>query len=331
MSGLVYYALGGGHGHALRGLALLTRLGRGTLILPERLAPWARALAVDHRPVAGHGGAPAALLDELGAPELLLVDVFPRGVVKELPPLLGRAHARWLVTRNLEPDFYLHPAVRDTIDRRYERIVWTEDPPPALAALAPPATRIEPVLLAPEALERAQARRVLGLGEGDERPLVLAIGSGAVETQRRMARLVEKLAARLGLAWRFASHELEADGGVLPLFPLARYLAAADVAIAAGGYHAVHELRVARVPAVFVPQRRRHDDQRHRVRGERVARDPEQLEREVEGALRDGRARRDLGPDPAGAGGAHALAALVERRVQQRVFAEEEVAALARG
>ena len=35
--GVVYYALGGGHGHALRGLALLTRLGYGTILLPDEL------------------------------------------------------------------------------------------------------------------------------------------------------------------------------------------------------------------------------------------------------------------------------------------------------
>lgn len=332
---VVYYALGGGHGHALRGLALLTRLGHGTLILPERLAPWSRALGVEHRAVAEGGGAPRALLDSLGAPELLLVDVFPRGVLGELSGLMERAVARWLITRHVKPGLYLHPPVRAVIDRLYERIVWTEAPPSELDALAPATTRIEPVLLAPPPLARADARAALGL-EGSNAPLVLAVGSGPVETQSRTARLVAKLAARLELAWRFVSHELpvEPGGGVLPLFPLARYLAAADVAIAAGGYHVFHELAAAGVPAVFVPQARRHDDQWQRVDGARVARDPAELEREVEAALAGGnrgRVRRDRPAAADASSGARALTALVEGRVQERVLRQEQIAALARG
>jgi hypothetical protein len=48
---LLYYAAGGGHGHALRGLALLERLGYGTLAAPARLAGWAKARGVDVLPL----------------------------------------------------------------------------------------------------------------------------------------------------------------------------------------------------------------------------------------------------------------------------------------
>lgn len=327
---VVYYALGGGHGHALRGLALLTRLGHGTLILPRRLAPWAVELGVEHRAVADDQGAPAALLDGLGAPELLLVDMFPRGVVKELGPLMRRARARWLVTRHVKPDLYLHPPVRAVIDADYERIVWCEEPPPELASLAPRHTRTAPLLLAPPALPRDPARAALGLSPDDARPLLLGIGGGSLDTQRRTAALVAKLASRLAVAWRFVSHELAPGGGVIRLFPLARYLAAADVAVSAAGYHAVHELRAAEVPAVYVPRARRHDDQRRRVAGERIATDPVELERHVEGVL--AAARGAVAERPARAdAGARDLAGLVEGRVQQRVLGEEQVAALARG
>lgn len=329
---VVYYALGGGHGHALRGLALLTRLGRGTLILPERLAPWARALGVEHRAVADDQGAPAALLDELGAPELLLVDVFPRGVVKELGPLIRHARARWLVTRHVKPDLYLHPPVREVIDGEYERIVWSEAPPPELTSLAPGTSFTEPIVLAPSALSREEARAALGLAPDDARPLLLGIGSGSLDTQRRTAALIAKVAARLGVAWRFVSHELAPERGVVRLFPLARHLAAADVAVSGAGYHAVYELRAAGLPAVFVPQARRHDDQHHRVRGERVARDPVELEREVEAALAERAGGGGRPGEPLAAErGARTLAALVEGRMQQRVLGEEQVAALARG
>src|SRR5687767_1977543 len=57
---VLYYALGGGHGHALRGLAVLSRLAAGApgsaarapidaaLIAPAAFAPWAAALGVEH-------------------------------------------------------------------------------------------------------------------------------------------------------------------------------------------------------------------------------------------------------------------------------------------
>jgi hypothetical protein len=70
------------------------------------------------------------------------------------------------------------------------------------------------------------------------------------------------------------------------VFPAAPYLPAADVVVAAGGYHAYHEVRAAGVPAVFVPQWRRYDDQAERVRDGLVAKDPPTLERAVASLLR---------------------------------------------
>lgn len=46
---------------------------------------------------------------------------------------------------------------------------------------------------------------------------------------------------------------------------MAGLIAAADVVISAGGYNTVHEIRLAKVPAVFVPAARTHDDQEVRV------------------------------------------------------------------
>ena len=41
------------------------------------------------------------------------------------------------------------------------------------------------------------------------------------------------------------------------------------VTLIAGGYHAFHETRRAGVPTIYIPQRRRYDDQWWRVRDER--------------------------------------------------------------
>ena len=317
---VLYYARGGGHGHVLRGLAVLSRLGRGTLVGPPALAEWAAALGVDY----------VSLPDEsardwfasIPAPALLVVDVFPRGVVAELTPLLERAPAAWLVARRVREDYYRHPPVRAAIESRYARVLWCEAPPPALAGLAVRQSRVPPVLLRPPALDRTDARRRLGVAPGER--LILALGSGEPERQRLLCRLLGKIAARQRAALRFVSSELAPAPPVVALFPAAAWLAAADVVVTAAGYHAVHETALAGVPTVLVPQARGYDDQRWRSRSSVTAASPAALEAAIARLLRDGRRQ------PARFGdGAAVLARLIERRVEPGVLAEEEVAPVA--
>ena len=315
----LYYALGGGHGHVLRGLALLSRLDEGTVLGPARLARWAAALGIDY--LAAPEPYDPAWIDTVPTPDLLLVDVFPRGVVAELPPILERTPA-WLVSRWVSPAYYLHPPVRAAITRGYERIVWTEPPPAALRAQDVPQIDVPPVLLRSSAVTPADARRALDVPSGQR--LLLGLGSGDVEHQARLCRLLEKLAARLGLALRFVSAELPAVLPVTRAFPAARVLVGADVIVTAGGYHAFHETTAAGVPTVFIPQRRRYDDQWHRVAGAVVAKDPDDLEARVRRLLADG----VVAPRPVG-DGAGTLARLVQRRVQEGVLAQEQIAPVA--
>ena len=319
---VLYYALGGGHGHVLRGLAVLSRLGHGALVGPPALAPWAATLGVEYVTPAS-----ARWFAEVEPPEIVITDVFPRGVIAELTPLLERATAAWLVARRVREDYYLHPPVRAAIESRYERVLWCETPPPALAGLRVPVSRVDPVLLRPPALARTEARRRLGVG-ADE-PLILALGSGEAERQRLLCRLLAKIATRLGAALRFVSSDLAAWPPVVALFPAAAYLEAADVVVTAAGYHAAWETALAGVPTVFVPQARAYDDQgwraRERTRGGvpacEVAGDPAVLETAIARLLRGGgRRSADVGD------GAAALARLIERRVQPGVLVEEQIA-----
>jgi hypothetical protein len=303
---VAYYAMGGGHGHVLRGLAVLERLGYGTLIGPPRLAGWARAAGVEYLSPPSDGA--DRWLSALPRPDLLLVDVFPRGAVAELLPLLERVPA-WLVARAVRPAFYRHVPVAAAIESRYERIVWTEPPPEGLEALGVPSAGCEPVLFFREPLEREAARAALGVGAAER--LILALGSGEASRQERLCGLLGRIAARLPAELRFISDELAAGGPVVHLFPAARYLAAADVVVTAGGYHAFHETRAAGVPTVYVPQRRQYDDQHHRVRGCPVASDPAGLERAVRALIvAERRARRTADA------GAKRLAGLVRPRVE---------------
>lgn len=314
----------------LRGVALLTRLGEGTLLGPARLAPWAEKLGVAYAPPPEplEKRSLAAFLGSLGAPDLLLVDVFPRGLLGELEGLRGRAGAPWLVTRRVRPAFYLHPPVRAALES-FERVIWTEDPPSGLEGLgavsSPGAadkegqtTRLPPLLLAPAPLTRAEARARLGIQ--DRESLVLALGTGPRETQARLHRLLVELTSRLRARLVFVSDELEVGTrdacSVVRAFPAAPLLPAADVVVSAGGYHAFHEVRAAGVPAVFVPQWRRYDDQAARVRGCLVADDPPSLERAFRAVLHEGGAEPATPPplvQPEA--GAEGLARLVRARL----------------
>jgi hypothetical protein len=316
---VLYYALGGGHGHVLRGLALLRALGEGTLIAPARLAEWACRL--DVRVLAPPADGAAAWVAALPVPKLLLVDVFPRGVVGELAPLLGQAPA-WLISRWVRPEYYLHPDVRAALEEGYERVLWTEQPEASLRELRVAQTDVEPILLDAAPLTRAEARRALDVPDGQA--LLLALGSGDGERQALLLRLLAKIAARLGLTLRLVSDVLPPGDPVVRLFPAARWLQAADVLVSAAGYHAFHEARASGVPTVLVPQARRYDDQFRRASAEVVALDPVALERAIHAQLgRERRPWRSLGE------GARRAARLVQRRVEQGVLGEEEIAAMA--
>ena len=316
---VVYHALGGGHGHVMRGLAVLSRLGGGTLVGPARLRSWASALGVAYESPAA--GREIEWVRSQPIPDLLIADVFPRGVVGELAPWLGRVPT-WVVTRRVAPGYYLGESVRAALEACVERVLWCEEPPAPMAALDVTQMRVPSALLRPRPLPRDEARRRLG-ARGD-RPLILGLGSGEAERQARLCRLLQKIVPRIQGLLVFVSAELAPAPPVVSLFPAAAWLEAADVVVTAAGYHAFHETAAAGVPTVFVPQRRRYDDQWWRARDAAVAADPPALEAAIARLLREGGRRPGCVED-----GARAVADAIERRVQSRVLREEEIAPVA--
>jgi UDP:flavonoid glycosyltransferase YjiC (YdhE family) len=242
-------------------------------------------------------------------------------VVADLLPVLGHMPA-WLVSRRVRPEYYLDPAIREVIETRFERLIWTETPPEPLRALRVCQMELPPILLGPPMLARDEARRRLGMGGA--RPLLLGLGSGEAGPQARLARVLGKIAVRVGADLRFVSAELPAGDTVVDGFPAVSLLRAADAVVAASGYHAFHELTALGAPAVFVPQQRRFDDQVWRARDAETATDPPGLEAAVRRLLfRGWQAPRADGD------GAARLARLVQRRVEAGVLTEEEIAAVA--
>ena len=124
------------------------------------------------------------------------------------------------------------------------------------------ATRVAPVtflefeeLLAPE-----EARAALDL-DPDRPAALVTLGAGNIDAVDGVLR---RVLARLGTAPELQvlvtrsiiaeqQDALPANVRPLSIYPLARYLRAFDLAVAAAGYNSFHELTLAAVPTVFVP------------------------------------------------------------------------------
>ena len=133
---------------------------------------------------------------------------------------------------------------------------------------------VPPIVLLDESdlLSREEAERELGLEPGRINALV-AIGAGSDAVDRTVARCLERLAAEPGVQAAAVessiSRELTLPEGVVRIrdtYPMARYLRAFDIAVAASGYNAFHELLHLGVPSLFVPMPRELDDQAARAR-----------------------------------------------------------------
>jgi hypothetical protein len=135
------------------------------------------------------------------------------------------------------------------------------------------ALRVRPIVLLDRAdlLDREEAATQLGLDPA-RRTALVSLGQGG-EVDRAVARSLEALAAQPDL--QVAALEssiaagLEVPAGVVRLratFPMSRYFNAFDLAIAASGYNAFHELIAFGVPSLFVPMPRDTDDQAARAR-----------------------------------------------------------------
>jgi UDP:flavonoid glycosyltransferase YjiC (YdhE family) len=135
---------------------------------------------------------------------------------------------------------------------------------------------IDPIRLLDDGdlLSRRRARAALGISAA--RPAVLLqLGAGnnydyAPLRQSAIAVLRERHDADVRVAqWPIAEEPLELPEGVRGIseFPLSRYARAFDLVVSAAGYNSFHELLLAGVPAIFVPNEHpQQDDQLARAR-----------------------------------------------------------------
>lgn len=137
------------------------------------------------------------------------------------------------------------------------------------------ARKVGPITLLDHAdlLDRAAAREALGIGF-DEKALLVTLGAGNLNDLTSDLDIIgDVVGARPG--WQvYATKAPIARGGgaarhdvrTVSVYPLARYLAAFDVAVVASGYNAYHESIMAGLPTIFVPKAKETDSQEARAR-----------------------------------------------------------------
>jgi UDP:flavonoid glycosyltransferase YjiC (YdhE family) len=137
----------------------------------------------------------------------------------------------------------------------------------------PEAERLRPIVfLDPtELLSREDACAELGL-DADRPHALVALGQGP-ELDAAVARSLERLAAdpevQVAALESSLSPRLHVPEQVVHLrgtYPMSRFYRAFELAVAAAGYNAFHELIAHGVPTLFVPMRRQIDDQPARAR-----------------------------------------------------------------
>jgi UDP:flavonoid glycosyltransferase YjiC (YdhE family) len=160
------------------------------------------------------------------------------------------------------------------------------------AARRAEAKRVGPIVYLDreELLPREEAERELGLDPGRPHALV-ALGQGAEldrAVERALARLARERELQVAALESSLAPGLSVPEGVVHLratYPVSRYHRAFDLAVAAAGYNAFHELIAHRVPTLFVPMPRKLDDQPARARWAREAGVGEGVEGPLDPAL----------------------------------------------
>jgi predicted glycosyltransferase len=296
MPSCLYYALGGGLGHAWRSLAIARQValqcgaadGSAPSDAPNqtpaqcilintpfansatRLAAGVAGLAL--RALAPSGNTHSALefvrraLDQV-QPDVLVVDAFPRGLGGELFRLLRSwdCVCKVLVGRLLPDEYLQRFDLRRFVQQYYDYVIVPgESSPfsdhPRLLQVAPILVRSSGELLEPDA-----ARRRLRLPPGQD--CILFVGSGTFGECLDLWRVARQLATGnalplpLRFAWPSDLDPPDNDAMLVDAVPLLECYRAVRAVVGNAGYHLAHETRAAQVPAVLIARRRLYDRQ----------------------------------------------------------------------
>lgn len=212
-------------------------------------------------------------------PDALVVDTYPAGSFEELIPVLRWRQRNVFVFREQRLGAAASPLMQAALPL-YDAVVVPHDDASAVGPVPEPhkLVPVGPVLVRErsELCARDEARRRLGLGQGERAVLASFGGGGDPEAARALSIAAEvvsglpghRLVVGLGPLCRDPWPKLPALQGALLLpgvYPMIELFPAFDAAVTAAGYNTVHELLFAGVPAVLVPFERVLDDQERRA------------------------------------------------------------------
>lgn len=235
-------------------------------------------------------------------PDLLVVDTFPAGSFDELFQLLDGPFCKAFIHRRVKPEYARRPifhaalGLYDVIAAPHGTLDPPADaaPPPAepgppqeqapVGAAAPSSRFLPPRAPQPvpcgevlqleqeEAWSREQVFQELGLQPSTRLVYLSAGGGGDPGCERVLTSLVEALRGQPGLHLLVGAGPLyqgRRPGGAQVTWSsdagIARWFAACDAAISAGGYNTFHELIYFGVPSLFFAQDKVADDQQQRI------------------------------------------------------------------
>jgi UDP:flavonoid glycosyltransferase YjiC (YdhE family) len=281
---------GTGLGHLTRSMAIARRLRPGIESLfftLSRAAPVVRQVGFAVEYAASHGS-PAAGSDwrwsrrmgprlraviEEADPRILVFDgILPYdpllAAMKDVPSTVWCRRPLWRAGASTAPltrsdlfDAILEPG----------EFAASEDAGPT-ASRAHETHQVPPIVFLndDELLPRAEAATELGLDPAKP-TILIQLGQGpevASATDRCLRALAKRDDIQVAAASSAIAGLLDVPAGIVHLrstYPMSRYYAAFDGAVAAAGYNAFHELIRFRIPTLFVPMQRETDDQRARA------------------------------------------------------------------
>lgn len=245
MTRILFYAMGGGYGHARRAVNLIHAL-RGRplefeclVLCPDRCVFLFEGLSATRSPDCCNRDELAEWFQSclnLFEPDLVVVDTFPRGVMGELR--FDPYQKRVLLTRRIPVEYYRKPEVLRAI-QEFDQVFWCE--PGCRGDF--PGLEVEPVV------DSRTPPKV------EARAGVLGLGTGIYSKKSELKAVFEQTFPHDG-RWR------DRDDWIPDLsLELGRY----RLVICGAGYNTFYELASTGTPAILVPQARLYDDQRQRV------------------------------------------------------------------
>ncbi len=208
-------------------------------------------------------------------PHLLVVDTFPAGAIMELLPVLRWESRKVFIYRVQRAEVAQSPFFQNTL-ALYDLAIVPHQPK-SVAIYTPEGVKAEwvgPIIIRSreEALPKAEARRQLGLPEGEPVIYVSFGGGGDEEVQSSIEAVSAAMDEKSGPMLAIASPPLY-RGAVIPssrrvpvyAYPVAKYYTAFDAAITSAGYNTAMELLHFGLPAAFLAFPRTVDDQQARA------------------------------------------------------------------